>query len=236
MAIATQCANGFVWALGLLARVFAGLVSMGHLAMVVAILLFGCVATILLMRLYDSNISFWTPIYGGSLAGADQPALPPPSELANPALLREVMAEAKEGKPPPQQLLDTMPQQAIERNAAQQIERLALENGRLQAQLQNASSGQQLRLRNQINSQEQEQRNILQLPPSQQTQSPSLQLQDIGGTVETKSGGNNNKNKKKTLGGRRRRRRKKSHRKRKRYGKKKRKTKRRKRKTKKRRR
>ena len=238
MLIASKCANGVVWVLGLIARIFAGLIATGHLGAVVAILLFGIIITIVLMRLYDSNISFWTVAGGASLTVPEQQQLVPRAELSSPALLRDLVQDINQGNSPSQQILDRMPQQSINSNAAAQVERLALENGRLQQQLLNAPSSQQPALRNRISAHNQEQQEILQLLPPQQSQ--SLQLRNnnrSGGNSSTKSSGNNNlkKGNNNTKGGRRRRR-KKSHHKRNRNRKKKHKTRRRKRKTKKRRR
>jgi len=212
MMIISQCANGLVWGLGLIARVFAGIVASGHMGAVVAILLFGLVTTIILTRLYDSNISFWTPAGGASLTAPEQQQLAPQSELASPVLLRDIMQDARQGNSAPQQILDRMPQQPINPNAGAQVERLALENGRLQQQLLNAPRSQQPALRNQIDAHNREQQEILQLLPPQQ----SLQLRNnnrSGRNSSTKSSGNNNLKKgnntkggNNTRGGRRRKR------------------------------
>ena len=164
---------------------------------IVGILLFGIVVTIVLMRLYDGNISFWTPGGGGSLTAPERQQLAPQSDLASPGLLRDIIQDAKQGTPPPQQIIDQMPQQPINPNAGAQVERLALENGRLQEQLRTAASSQQPVLRNQISAHNQEQQEILQLPPPQQ----SLQLRNnnrsgnssnkSSGNSSTKSSGNN---------------------------------------------
>ena len=170
MAIATRGCNGFVWAMGLLSRVFAGLVSMGHLSVISAILLLGCISTILIMRLYDANISVLAgPVYVS--VSNDQQNLEnvaPPTPLTNPDVLRDVIRDAQTNQPSStqQRLLNSMPQQPFHSQLPNQVERLAVENGQLRARLQDAPPGQQPALRNQLNSNLGQQRHILQLPAS----------------------------------------------------------------------